>query len=475
MPAIEPSLPVTLKKSRSFSMMIIGNGPAFLQTSVMLEERDIIPVTNNDADFLTLEKLGLKPKKIDFHAFPQELLKESSCNIVLVSSTTHTSMIVRAVDPCIGKDQVLLVVRHPKMRDAIRHPYTYFIDTADQFDMKLWHRCLALERFLRMSEFFKSKLAEGQKTVRLLIVFFGPPDPDAIASSAAFAKLFSGIAQASFASTAPVRRFENRALLSYLKMKVSDISQVNLMDYQVIACFDAQPDFFKSSGYNIPFDICMDHHPESPGNPSIAFLDIRKHHGSCSTILAQYFYYSKKALPKLLATALLLGIKTDTANFTRSSFEPDVNMMVFLNKKADRLILRKLEYSTIPKRALKYFKRAYNRLIMEPGYLICHLGKVGYLDIGAIIAEQYLKFQKVYLTVISCLHRDKVIVFIRSVRQEYNAGVIASKLFEGSGVGGGHADMGRAECAVSNLPVPLKDIEKRLLDFIREMVKSSGG
>ena len=74
----------------------------------------------------------------------------------------------------------------------------------------------------------------------------GSPDPDAIASSVAFSQLFSKLASTTYASTAKVKRFENRVLLSYMKMKVLDISHVNTNDFYIIACLDSQPAFFKN-------------------------------------------------------------------------------------------------------------------------------------------------------------------------------------------------------------------------------------
>ena len=171
-------------------------------------------------------------------------------------------------------------------------------------------------------------------------------------------------------------------------------------------------------------------------------------------------------MPKSIATALLFGIKSDTANFTRSAYEPDVNMLTFLNKKVDSKILKTFDFSTIPRRGLKYFKRAFNRIIFDGSALLCHLGKVGYMDIGSIIAEQFLKVRGIYLTIVSCIYRDKLVVFFRSVNDNYHAGEFAEEIFKNFGVGGGHQDMGRAESFIQNLPFPKGKIEEYLHNFL---------
>jgi len=459
------------KHTKSVSMVVIGNGPAFLQAIVMLEGRDVIAVTNNDADFLTLERFGVKPLKNDFNSQSLSFIRDNGYKIVLISSTSNSAQITRALHTTLLPNQVLLIVRYPSMRKISKHPYTYYLDTADQFHVNLWHRSTALYRLALMNEYIKSRSLDNQKKVKMLILFFGPPDPDAIASSIALSKLYSKLAVTTFASTAKVKRFENRALVSYLKIIIKDIVDIKIGDYQVIACLDSQPAFFAKSGYDIPFDICIDHHPESPDNPVIPISDIRKNHGSCSTILAQYYFYTKKYLSKNLATAFLFGIRSDTANFTRAVSEPDVNMLTFLHKKVDSELLKKFEFSKVPKRALKYMKRAYTRYYFEGSFLRCHLGNVRYLDIGSIVAEHFLRIQGVYFTVVSCIYRAKLIVFFRSVSNKYHAGESAEALFKGYGVGGGHKDMGRAECDVCDLPYSVKEIEDRFQIFIKGLPK----
>ncbi len=454
---------------KSKGMIIFGNGCAFLQMVVMLEKREILPVTNNDADFLTLKNLEVPSQKIDFQdSHIKEWVQEYP--VIVISSSTHAKQILKAVNACVSLEQVVLVVRGPELKKHFEHPHTYFLDTEDQFDPDLWYRGHSLVRLVRMSHFLNSKIPNGQKTLKMLIVFFGPPDPDSIASGMALWKLFSNQVHATFASTAKVKRFENRAILSYLKLHVFDIHQVNLSDYHVIACVDAQPSFFKQAGFNIPFDICIDHHPESEDNPNIPFFDVRKNHGACSTILAHYYFYSKKNLPKSLATALLIGLKTDTANFSRSFYPPDIHILNFLYKKADHDVLRKVEFSQVPKRAIKYFKRAFNRHFFDPPIFFCHLGRVSYPDIGAILAENFLKIQKAYVSAVSCVWKDQVIVYVRSLKKQHLAGEIAENIFPDTGIGGGHNEMGRAECLLSKLPFTQKSIEKNIFALLKNQV-----
>lgn len=450
-------------------MLLVGNGCGFLQMCVMLKDKDVLAITHNEADYHTLLQLNVPAKKDEFQSYAFSALIEQF-DAIVIHSTQFLKQIMKAFENADLKDKVLIYVKHDKTAVKIKHPYVYYIDPKEAHDGMLWNKVQSLIRLSQMSEFILKKIPEGLKTAKMLILFYGPPDPDAIASGVGFHQLFSKQTEVTFASTARVKRFENRALLSYLNVKVLNISQLDINEYQIIVCLDSQPSFFLKGGFDIPFHICIDHHPESAENPAIPFLDVRKSTGSCATIISQYFLYTKKSFNKRLATALLMALKTDTVNFTRSLYDSDLEVLQYLYKKADREVIRKLEFSQVPKRAIKYFKRAYNRSLVNPPLWFCYLGRVTYLDIGSILADQFLKVQKINLSLVALVSKDLLIVYLRSMNKLFNSGEIASKLFYGFGVGGGHVEMGRAECLLSQIPCAVKDIESYLKNVVYDII-----
>ena len=69
----------------------------------------------------------------------------------------------------------------------------------------------------------------------------------------------------------------------------------------------------------------IDHH-EFCGDKGYRFMDIRPEAGSCSAIIADWFFENNIEPPRHVATALLYGIFMDTDNLTRGVSDIDINM-----------------------------------------------------------------------------------------------------------------------------------------------------
>ena len=78
----------------------------------------------------------------------------------------------------------------------------------------------------------------------------------------------------------------------------------------------------------------IDHH-EFVGNMGYRFMDIRPEVGSCSAIIADWFFENDMEPPRIVATALLYGILMDTDNLTRGASDFDINMFYRLYKLSD--------------------------------------------------------------------------------------------------------------------------------------------
>ena len=97
------------------------------------------------------------------------------------------------------------------------------------------------------------------------------------------------------------------------------------------------------------FSLIIDHHPISATQPvTAAFADIRPDYGAASSILTEYLRNLRIRPAKLLATALVYGIKTDTLSFERHFIEPDVKAFSYLTKYGDMQLMRKIISSEYP-------------------------------------------------------------------------------------------------------------------------------
>lgn len=214
---------------------------------------------------------------------------------------------------------------------------------------------------------------------------------------------------------------------------------------------------------------CIDHHPmqEVLG---YRFYDIRSSVGACSSLIASYFVENQIEVPKAAATALVYGIKMDTANLTRRTSDLDIDMFCMLYKMADKDILSELETNTLRKKDLIAYQDAISNL------KIC--GRIGIARIGddcseaiiGSISDFLLTLAEVDFTLVYSYRVGGLRFSVRSESKSVDAGKIIKKALEGLGDGGGHETM--AAGFLSNLKTKeeidamSRLVEKRVIELV---------
>jgi nanoRNase/pAp phosphatase (c-di-AMP/oligoRNAs hydrolase) len=180
-------------------------------------------------------------------------------------------------------------------------------------------------------------------------------------------------------------------------------------------------------------------------------VDIKPEYGAVSSMLTEYLYNLGIKPGKLLATALLYGIKTDTSSFERAFCEKDIRAFQYLSKYGDQTLLRKIYRSEFHLEWLKYFSQAFYKMrIMNQG-LYVYMDEVDSSDILVILADFFLRVQGISWTVIAGQVDNKVVGIFRGDGIKRDMGKMANKLFKNIGNAGGHKSMARAEVPVENL------------------------
>lgn len=305
-----------------------------------------------------------------------------------------------------------------------------------------------------------------QKNDSLAVIMYGSPDPDAIASALALREIVSqraGLARSIFLSTEPASRYQNIEVLRAMKVHIQLLSQAEVQNYRLIALVDCQPAFFGDALGEIIPQIVLDHHP--PVQPSPAELsDLRKNYGALSTVMTEYLLAAKIRIPRLLHTALLYGIKTDTNNFERDARIEDISAYHFNFARANRQLLRRFELNQIPDRFLKYFDHAYHHKHRFRERIVCFLGKVESADACVQVADFYLRLVGVYYVVVAGIFKEKLVIIFRGDGYRQDCGTIAVGAFGAYGNAGGHKSAARVE-------IPLESLESLLPDgFTQEAV-----
>ncbi len=317
---------------------------------------------------------------------------------------------------------------------------------------------------------------EGKR--RLLVLTHTNPDPDSIGSALGLRHLAReklGM-ETDLALTGRIMRAENKAMVSELGIEMIPITELNLDDYDCLALVDTQPGFGHT---DLPegraMDIVIDHHvpTETPlGLPSPSFSDIRTDIGATSSMVASYMMELGIEIPADVGTALLYGVKTDTADLSRNVSDLDEKVYYHLIGRVDR---RKLHAITQPDLPLEYFQAlrdALNNIRVFGPVVLCSLGKVMNAEIVAEVADLFLRLDSTRTVYCGGLVGNTYHISVRTEPSGRDAYYLIRAAVGDEGSFGGHGSI-----AGGSIQLPddgqrtLKRLERRLE---RNILQSQG-
>lgn len=299
--------------------------------------------------------------------------------------------------------------------------------------------------------------AEGTRTVPILIQT--EPDPDAIGSGLAVRALLDRTERsAPIVSLGSSRRPETRRMLELLDIQVIEITEAELKAFERIIAVDTQPATL--CGGDVQLAV-IDHHPRQDDFPEPAFLDLRPEYGACATMLTEYVRAAEIRPGQRLATALLYGIRTDTALLTRGCTRADVEAYAWLQEQADMAVLNKIDRPAYPRDTLGTLGRSLERAELRDDLAVLWLGRVrkNRAHLMPEMADLALNIEGVRWSAAGGVVERALVCNIRYlVEQEPGAGALARQAARAAGgSGGGHATMARVELPLEALPFELDD------------------
>jgi nanoRNase/pAp phosphatase (c-di-AMP/oligoRNAs hydrolase) len=222
-----------------------------------------------------------------------------------------------------------------------------------------------------------------------VIVIRGYPDPDALASAWAHARLAASIGvECDIAHLPIMSRAENRAMVNLLEVPLVRIRGAEDLDrYVAMSLVDANAvELTIKSG--LPCVSIVDHHAVS-GKLTADFIDIRPGVGATSTIYTEYLRdaptraLESGGLASRLATALAYGIRSDTDDLLRAS-PADLYAMGDLAEHFDRDVLASLSRYAVPEASMQILRRALEAMKVEGTWAFAGVGEVRAQDRDAI-------------------------------------------------------------------------------------------
>lgn len=318
----------------------------------------------------------------------------------------------------------------------------------------------------------------ARQAAQPLILMYGDPDPDAIGAALGLATIMRTVgATPAIRYTGEVQRYQNKLMIGYLKEPIGPLTAGEREAADLLAVVDAQPGFWKTDPP--PADIVIDHHPVV-GKIDAAYVDLREDYGSTVTILTEYLCEADIPIRRKLATALLYGLMTDTADLTRHTTSADIRAYDVVHGRADHYFLARLAKSVIPANLLDHMGWGIAHRIVFRDLILIHYGEIENPDLLVQSADNMLLTCGINWVVCAAKVGDRLVVVFRSDGHRIDVGKRARVAFAKIGSAGGHRTMGRAEIPLhgahvdTTVPLLIDNLFRRMGDerrasFIRTL------
>ena len=319
-----------------------------------------------------------------------------------------------------------------------------------------------------------NQLLSNIKTDRVYIQTHNFPDPDAISSAFGLSYLLkkSGI-ESVICYKGKIDRKNTRKMLKIFGIEAVNVDDMPPMtEDSYIILVDAQQgngNTYKLKGGNI---ISIDHHHVPEKNVSYCFSDIREDVGACASIIASYFFENNIDIPTNVATALLYGIKIDTAQMSRGVSKLDMDAFYKLFFKSDNSQIADLTSNNMQLCDLKAYSSAIDSISVD--------GMLSFADTGdncpealiAEIADFMVALDDVYFSVVYSIKENGIKFSVRSeAHSGCHAGKIIIEVLDGFGTGGGHSTMAGGYVPLENAKEKADEVLKVIKERFKQIVK----
>jgi nanoRNase/pAp phosphatase (c-di-AMP/oligoRNAs hydrolase) len=321
-------------------------------------------------------------------------------------------------------------------------------------------------------EKIKQFFSQFQSNAKVLVIINA--DPDAIASAMAVKRLlWRKVTEVTIAHFNRISRPDNLTLIQLTDAGLRPLAEMDktLFDHFVIV--DSQPDHNEAFA-GVSYAAIIDHHPLT--DAKAAYTDIRPGYGTCSTILTEYLKSWKIKPSAKLAAALMMGIKTDTADFTRQATLKDIRAFQYLYKFADNNIVTKVERAILTDEDLSFIGNAIKKRQKVNNRVFFHAGKISKPDELVMVADFFLSIVGVNWSIISGVMDRQLIVILRNDGLRKGAGNTAKEAFSKYGSAGGHKTMARAEMPLHQIKKETGRIgQKFLAEWVMTQIEKNAG
>jgi nanoRNase/pAp phosphatase (c-di-AMP/oligoRNAs hydrolase) len=315
-------------------------------------------------------------------------------------------------------------------------------------------------------EQFISRLADHED---VSVLMHPNPDPDAMASALAVAEFADHAdVDASLQYPGQIRHQENRAFETVLDLNFDRVDTASdLVSDNVVLVDHNEPRGFSGAGRVDPIAV-VDHHPgEGTGTD---FTDIRPDHGSCASILSEYFQQqdwepaspeeeaslngdADRVLTSETATGLLYGIQSDTKHLTKGCSEAEFTASAYLYEGIDEDSLDRIANPQVDAEVLDVKARAINERVVRNAFAVADVGAVSNADAIPQAADELTRLEGVTAVVVMGQKDDTLHLSGRSRDDRVHMGKALRAVVDDIPMAnaGGHARMGGGQLSMEHM------------------------
>jgi nanoRNase/pAp phosphatase (c-di-AMP/oligoRNAs hydrolase) len=292
-------------------------------------------------------------------------------------------------------------------------------------------------------------VARGKR--RPLLQLQHNPDPDALASAFALRHLWKRILRVEpvIVYTGSIGRAENRAMVRNLKIPILPAFKVNYRQHDFVMTVDTQPG---AGTCRLPegvfIDVVVDHHPRLPRlvDPLLSIQDAG--YGATSTLVGEMLLANGIVIPERVATALVYGIQTDTADLARNVSSHDEQVFAALYPLADHKLLGRIQRARVPESYFRALEFGLRHAEVHDAAVTTHLGEIEHPDLVAEVADLLFRLEGIAWSFVTGSHAKVLYASFRCVEKEgLDAGIVARFVAQAvpKGSGGGHESLAGAQ------------------------------
>jgi nanoRNase/pAp phosphatase (c-di-AMP/oligoRNAs hydrolase) len=324
-----------------------------------------------------------------------------------------------------------------------------------------------IRRFRRTpGERFVANLADLDEVT---VLMHPNPDPDAMASALAVGEFAEEVGVESHLQyPGQIRHQENRAFQTVLDLDFEQVDTANdLQSENVVLVDHNEPRGFAGAERVDPVAV-VDHHPGD--GTGAAFTDVRPDHGSCASILSEYFQQqdweplspeeeatvngdAERVLHSETATGLLYGIQSDTKHLTKGCSEAEFSASAYLYDGVDEDCLDRIANPQVDAEVLDVKARAIDRRVVRNAFAVSDVGEVSNADAIPQAADELTRLEGVTAVVVMGQKGDTLHLSGRSRDDRVHMGKTLRAVVEDIPMGnaGGHARMGGGQLSVEHM------------------------